>query len=209
MGVLQCPAIRPSERTAQVKRTILLSTFILLCLASIHGQQPQPVIPDNPESGAWLNVAPANAGFTILMPGQPRESANPLKDGLDQHFIALETKLAGYVVSYIEFPDEVTDPAVIKDMLDRGREGAVAAMKAELTNEKEIKIKQFVGREWLMKLPKGLIATARTYWVRRRLYQTVFVTTPAANDSGEVMKLRQEVANRFLNSFSLSGDNVK
>ena len=191
-----------------MKRTILLSTFILLGLASIHGQQPQPVIPDNPESGAWINVAPAKAGFTILMPAQPRQSANPLKDGLNQHFITLETKLAGYVVSYIEFPDEVTDPAVIKDMLDRGRDGAVAAMKAELTSEKEIKIKQFAGREWLMKLPKGLTATARTYWVRQRLYQTVFVTTPAAADSSEMVKLRQEVATRFLNSFSLSGDNV-
>ncbi|HUS10939.1 MAG TPA: hypothetical protein VMZ30_10770 [Pyrinomonadaceae bacterium] len=191
-----------------MKRTILVSTFILLCLASIHGQHSQAAIADNPESGTWINVAPANAGFTILMPAQPREGANPLKDGLDQHFITLETKLAAYVVSYIDFPEAVTDPAAIKDMLDRGRDGAVATMKAELTSEREIKIKQFVGREWLMKLPKGLIATARTYWVRHRLYQTVFVTTPAADDSSEVMKLRQEVANRFLNSFSLSGDNV-
>ena len=191
-----------------MKRTLFLSVFILLSGASIHGQQKQPVVPDNPESGAWINVAPAKAGFTVLMPGQASESANELKNGLKHQLITLETKLAGYVVTYVEFPDEVTEPAAIKDMLDRGREGGIASSKAELISEKEIKLSQFFGREWSLKLPKGLLATARAYWVKRRLYQTVFVITPNANDSLDLIKLRQEAGTKFLNSFGLLGDDV-
>jgi hypothetical protein len=193
---------------SKMKRTLFLSVFILLSGASIHAQQKQPVVADNPESGTWINVAPAKAGFTVLMPGQASESANELKNGLKHHLITLETKLAGYVVTYVEFPDEVTEPAAIKDMLDRGREGGIASSKAELMSEKEIKLNQFFGREWSLKLPKGLLATSRAYWVKRRLYQTVFVITPNANDSLDLIKLRQEAGTKFLNSFGLRGDDV-
>lgn len=193
---------------SKMKRTLFLSVFILLSGASIQGQQKQTVVPDNPESGAWINVAPVKAGFTVLMPGQASESANELKNGLKHHLITLETKLAGYVVTFVEFPDEVTEPAAIKDMLDRGREGGIASSKAELISEKEIKLSQFFGREWSLKLPKGLLATARAYWVKRRLYQTVFVITPNANDSLDLIKLRQEAGTKFLNSFGLLGDDV-
>jgi hypothetical protein len=102
----------------------------------------------------------------------------------------------------------MTDPDNVKSILDSGRDGGVAASKAELTSEKEIKLKQFAGREWLMKLPNGLVANARAYWVKRRLYQTILVTSPNANDSPELIKLRQESGTRFLDSFTLSGDNV-
>ena len=191
-----------------MKKPILLSTFFLLTVTSVLGQQQPRVTAVDPESGVWINVAPAKSGFTVLMPGQASESANELKNGLKHHLITLETKLAGYVVTYVEFPDEVTEPEAIKYMLDRGREGGIASSKAELISEKEIKLNQFFGREWLLKLPKGLMATARAYWVRRRLYQTVFVITPSANDSSEFIKLRREAEIKFLNSFSLTGDDV-
>jgi len=118
----------------------------------------------------------------------------------------LETKLAGYVVSYVVFSDDVTDPARIKDLLDRGREGGLASSGATLKSEKEIKLNDYFGREWLMELPSGLSATARAYWVKRRLFQTVFVTTPKSDDSPETKRLRQEAATKFLDSFTLSDD---
>ena len=57
-----------------------------------------------------------------------------------------------------------------------------------------------------MELPNGMIATARAYWVRRRLLQTVFVTAPKADDSPELKKLRQESATKFFASFALTDD---
>jgi hypothetical protein len=193
-----------------MKKTILLLTFLLLSIVSMQAQQPPPAVAINPETGTWIKLEPAHAGFTILMPRKPSERATPVegRPGVTNHELILETKLAGYVVSYVEFPEEVMDPDAIKSILDNGRDGGIASSKAELTSENEIKLKQFAGREWMMKLPNGLLATARAYWVRRRLYQTILVISPNANDSSELVKLRQEAGTRFLDSFTLSGDNV-
>jgi hypothetical protein len=63
-----------------------------------------------------------------------------------------------------------------------------------------------MGREWSIELPNALITTARVYWVKRRLYQVIHVIHPDAKDSREFIKLRQLAGNKFLNSFTLSGD---
>ena len=91
-------------------------------------------------------------------------------------------------------------------MLDRGREGGIASSGGELVSETEIKLNGYFGREWNMKLPGGLTATARAYWVKRRLLQTIFVKSPKASDSPEVIKLRQQAETRFLDSVALSDD---
>lgn len=187
-------------------KTLFLAIFISLGVADAAAQQPQssPVLAAA-ESNAWTNAAPANAEFTILMPGKPTETVQPLegRPGLENHLLMLETKLAGYVVSYVQFPDEITDPAAIKQLLDRGREGGTASSNGTLKSEKEIKLSDYQGREWLMELPNGLIAIARAYWVKRTLYQTLFVTTPNSDDSAEVKRRRQETAMKFLDSFTL------
>ncbi len=166
--------------------------------------QQQPVV--QPESGTWVNVAPDKAGFTILMPSKPDESSTPIEGRPDtqNHTLTLETELAGYVVSYVQFPDEVTDPATIKTLLDGGRDGGIAATKGELTSEKEIKLGEYFGREWLMKLPGGISTKARAYWVKQRLYQTVFVMQPKESDTPDRVKSRQEAGSKFLDSFKLS-----
>jgi hypothetical protein len=174
---------------SHVKRTILLSIFISISSATVLAQQSPPPAVVHVESGTWINVAPANAGFTVLMPAKPSEKVEPMEGhpGVENHIL-------------------ITDPDAIKVLLDNGREGGIASSKAELSSEKEIKLNEYFGREWVMKLPEGLLATARAYWVKRRLYQTVFVIGPNASDPPEVTKLRQEVATKFLDSFTLSGD---
>ena len=142
------------------------------------------------------------------MPGKAAEKAQPLEGhpGMENHLLTLETEIGGYVVSYLQFPEDVTDPDQIKLMLDRGREGGIASSGGELVAETEIKLNGYFGREWNLKLPGGLAATARAYWVKRRLFQTVFVKSPKASDSPEVIKLRQQAETRFLDSFTLSDD---
>src|SRR6266851_5178568 len=195
----------PASRAARVRifpmfRTILLSIFIALSF-TVSAQQPPPIaVPA--ESGSWINLAPTNAGFAILMPAKPDEKVEAIAGhpGLENHTLTLETKLAGYVVSYIQFTDNITDPTLIKQMLDRGREGGLASSGGTLKSEKEIKLNDYFGREWLMELPGGFSATARAYWVKRRLFQTVFITTLRPDDSAEIRRLRQETATKFLDS---------
>jgi hypothetical protein len=193
---------------SHVKKTILLSIFVFLSFITVLAQQQPPPAVVHPESDAWINVAPANAGFRVLMPGKPSEKVEPVEGhpGVEHHILSLDTDLAGYVVTYLQFPDEVTDPDAIKVMLDSGREGGLASSGGKLKSEKEIKLNEYFGREWVVEIPGGMVATARAYWVKQRLYQTVFVIIPKASDAKEVTKLRQDVATKFLDSFSLSGD---
>ncbi len=191
-----------------MKKTILLlSIFISLSFTTVLAQQTLPAT-GHPESGTWINVAPANAGFTIRMPGKPTEKVEALRGrpDVENHLITLETKVAGYVMSFVQFSDDITDPDAIKTILDRGREGGIASTGGKLISEKEIKLNDYFGREWTMSLPGGFLATARAYWVKRRLYQTVFVIGANAGESPEVIQLRQEAASKFLDSFALSGD---
>ena len=189
-----------------MRNTTLLSVLVFLSFVTISAQQPAAA-PVPADSSTWVNVAPVDAGFTILMPSKASEKVSPVDGhpGIENHLITLETELAGYVVSYVQFADDVTDPEAIKAMLDRGREGGIASTGGQLKSEKEIQLSGYSGREWKMEIPGGLIATARAYWIKRRLYQTVFIISPKASDSPEVTKLRQEVGNKFLDSFALSG----
>ena len=81
-------------------QTIFLSLFIALSFAPATAQQPQPS-PVNTADATWINVVPATAGFTVLMPGKPAEQAQAVEGhpGVENHMLTLETRLAGYVVS--------------------------------------------------------------------------------------------------------------
>ena len=188
-----------------MKNLLVLSIFIFLSFSTVLAQKPAGV---NVESGHWINVAPPNAGFVVLMPGKPSEATQPVEGhpGMENHLLTLETEVGGYLVSYLEFTEETTDPEEIKRLLDRGREGGVAKSGGELVSETEIKLGSHFGREWILKLPRGMSATARAYWVKRRLYQTVFVKNPKETDSQEIRKLRQQAEAKFLGSFSLRDD---
>ena len=188
-----------------MKKILLLLTFIAVSALAVYGQQPAST-PDPSLAPTWQKIAPANGGFTILFPGKPEESASPVegRPNVENHVLTFETKTAGYVVSYVEFPDEITDPAKVKQILDNGREGGLAAGKAELVSEKDIKLNEYSGREWSLKMPGGLTAIARAYWVKRALYQTIFITSPAESDSPESIKTRDEAGAKFLNSFAMA-----
>jgi hypothetical protein len=188
-----------------MKKILLLLTFACVSALAVYGQQPAPTA-DPSLAPTWLKIAPANAGFTILFPGQPEQSASPVADrpGVENHLLTFETKTAGYVVSYVEFPEEITDPAQVKQILDNGREGGLAAGKAELVSEKDIKLNEYNGREWSLKMPGGLMGIARAYWVKRALYQTIYITNPTESDSAELIRSRDEAGAKFLNSFALA-----
>ena len=193
-----------------MKKFLLISALISLSCFSSFAQAEPPSNVVLAEAGTWIKAAPATKGFTILLPGKPAEASQAVtgRPELENFTLTLETSLAGYVVSYVPFPSEVTDPAAVKEILDRGRDGGLASSKGTLVSEKEIKLNDYPGREWLINLPGNLQVTARAYWVKRRLYQTVFVALPS-NSSPEKMKLTQEAKTRFLDSFTLTADATK
>jgi len=188
-------------------KTALLFLVFLFTLGSAMGQTSPPAKVSEVESGPWTTASPANGVFTVMLPGKASETTAAVegRPGIENHVLTLETKLAGYVVSFVEFPEEIIDPIAVKKILDSGRDGGLASGKAELVSEKELKFGEFSGREWIMKLPSGLETTARAYWVKRSLYQLIFVTSPTATDSAELVKHRHDVGAKFFDSFTLAG----
>lgn len=191
-----------------MKKIILTTTLVLLTVASALAQE-QTAAKVHVESGKWLEVSPADAGFTVLMPGMPSKIAAPDgPTGVNHRVMALETKLLGYVLSFAQFPEEVKDPQQIKEMLDGGRDRGISQGHAKLISEKEIKLDDYSGREWQMELEGGLVATARAYWVKRWLYQVLVVRVPNPDQTAEEKKLAEDSMIGFLDSFTLSGDSA-
>jgi hypothetical protein len=191
-----------------VKKISSVFVLVFLSFISVPAQQ-HPTAAAAADSAAWVNIAPANAGFTLLMPGKATEKVSPIASApeAEHHIFVLETGPAGYVFSYTQFPGDVTDPTAISGMLDAGREGSIAATGSKLKSEKEIRLKEHYGREWLLDMPGGLTAIDRSYWVGRRFYQLLFITAPKPNDTRETIELQQELANKFFDSFRVGDGN--
>lgn len=185
-----------------MKKASSVLVFIFLSFISVPAQQ-HTTAPATAESAEWVNIAPAKAGFILLMPGKPTEKVGPVAStpGAQNHIFMLETGPAGYVFSYVQFPEDVTDPTAIAGMLDAGREGSLASTGSKLKSEKQIRLNEHSGREWVLEMPGGFTALDRSYWVRRRFYQLLFITSPKPNDTRESIELQQELANKFFDSF--------
>ncbi|HEY6045396.1 MAG TPA: hypothetical protein VIU65_02265 [Pyrinomonadaceae bacterium] len=191
-----------------MKKVSSVLVLVFLSFIAVPAQQHTTVHAAAAPAG-WINIAPANAGFTLLMPGTPTEKVEPIigTPGAENHIFSLETASAGYVFSYVQFPGEVTDPTAIAGMLDAGREGSIAATGSKLKSEKQIRLKEHYGREWLLEMPGGFTALDRSYWVKRRFYQLLFITSPKPNDTRQTIDLQQNLANKFFDSFQVVDGN--
>ena len=184
-------------------RQLVLGFVLIVCIAMpAASQSPQPVEQD---ASAWKKFAPPGGGFTALAPGTPTEQkrAEDTAIGkLENHIFILETDLAVYMIVYADFPDVISDPTLIKGMLDAGRDRALANVNGKLKSEKNIQLSGYSGRDWLIEMPDGLALRARAYWVNRRLYQLVYIGK-VKNLPAPLAKVREDTTATFLDSFAL------
>ncbi len=184
-------------------------TFIVTGMAGAQQPAPSGVPPVSaatpipvPEK-RWEKFSPPGVGFTVLMPGpittQDQVVDPAAKSPNRMSYVELDGDV--FMVSYMQFPEPVTEAATIKEILDRARDDAVAATKATLKSESEISLDGYSGRQWLLSLPDGIKATNKAFWVSNTFYQLMVATkeeqTPAA------AKLMNERTIKFFDSFTL------
>lgn len=198
--------------------TYLLAFTLVLDLTSLtfaqEAKPPQSArapVESNPAN--WKELKSAAGGFSVSMPGEPQTESEPTDTEagrVEIHSFTVETDLGTYYVSYTVFPKYSEEPSAVKSVLDAGRDEQVSK-GARLLNEKEVKLTGgVVGLEWLIE-NEGLILRNRTFFVKGRLYQVMFVTTPevafktgkASSDPKDRTELYEEIASRFQGSFKL------
>ncbi len=165
-----------------------------------------PPLPVEYGSQEWKEFSSPEGHFTILFPGKPREYVQPpdTKAGrLEKRIYALETALATYIVAYDDLAPFSADPATIKQMLDSGRDQAIASEKGKLLEEKNISLDGHPGREIVAETPEGILKT-RVYVVRQRLYQIILFTPSSQMRSKESGQLDQSMTHKFFESFRLT-----
>ncbi len=151
----------------------------------------------------WEKFSPPGLGVTVLLPGKItfQEQLVDTPAGKKPNRVSI-ADLGGdvFMVSYLQFPDPVSDPAAIRFMLDRGRDGVTS--KATLRGESEITLAGYSGRQWLLSLPNDMRATAKAYWVSNTFFQLLVVTNE--HQTPDAAKLTRERMTKFFDSFTLS-----
>jgi hypothetical protein len=165
-------------------------------------------LPDASESDAeeaeaaglkWQEFASRTGGFYIVMPGSPDSEVHDVFTAvgvLELHTFFVQVRDSAYMVGYSDYPKFLVDSAVVDEMLDGARDGAVANVDGRLVWERRIRLQGYPGRElWIEADVDGEsgLAHARLYLVGTRLYQILV--------AGPTHEYSQSNAEKFLNSF--------
>lgn len=190
-------------------RRLFIIFALLACAfapAAAHGQTPVPAAQD---TKAWKKFTSPEGRFSVLLPATPTEQSRPVETALgrlDNRVFMVQTPADVYMVAYADFPEPVSDPDMIQKMLDGGRDKALSNVNGKLTSEKNIKLDGHAGREWHIEMPEGLVARARAYWVKKRLYQALVIVQATPNATPQAARLRQEANDKFFDSFALTAE---
>lgn len=195
-------------------RTFLLGVVLFGCAVAPAVRAQEQTGPVESDAAAWKKFAPEGGGFTVLMPGTVSEEKQPIESEamkIENRLYSVETKLGVYMITYADFPEVITDAALIQRMLDGGRDKALSNTKGKMVSETNIKLDGYAGREWLVEIPGGtvvpggIVARARAYWVKRRLFQILVLREEEPNATPERVRIREGATMKFLDSFALTG----
>jgi hypothetical protein len=176
-------------------RLLVLALVLPLLLAA---RQNQPEL-------EFKEFSPEEGGFTILLPGVPKEQTRKEKgpggkeeSTLHLFTVDLKTSTSAYQVAYTVDPNLAkADADALKGMLERVRRGAEDSLRGKLLSEKKITLEEkYPGVEIQVEIPEGRVYRSRVYVVEDRLYQMTVLGPKDVTQSKE--------ADQFLDSFKLS-----
>lgn len=158
---------------------------------------PQPT--PTAAGGEWVEYTSEEGGFSVMMPGQPKEDTT----GAGDFSLNVEQENAYYTVNYTEMPAATIDLGEedIKQVLTEAGNGAVSAINGTVISERELTLNGYQGREVRAETSaSGMDATyvARIYLVNGHLFQTVVVA--------ETDAMSEEDIQTFLDSFTLTAE---
>jgi|RhiMetdeSRZDD1v2_1073273.scaffolds.fasta_scaffold335234_2 hypothetical protein len=197
--------IKPSVTLALLALPLLAPTF----QRPAAGQPVAEALLKQPNASqgaqsAWREFSPRQAGFSVLMPGMPKEETEikdfPVVGKGTVHLFVLSGEYGVYVVGYLEVPGLARQSPSFCDSFGKGflagiGEGTAKGAGGKVIKDSDISFGSYPGKEILIQVPAGL-ATARAFFIKRRGYQLVAVPPSGSDDAGYVKK--------FLDSFKVT-----
>lgn len=188
---------RFTGRGAKVKRN--LRAFVALVAIVLGSGFQQPA--GNRGQVVWAVFNSKEGAFAVLMPNKPTQEVQSIDTDLgkmDSHLaMSSHEDREVFIASYTDFPSVVTEQTAIDRILDGARNQLLANVERKLLSETTITLDGHFGRELRIEMPDWSMIT-RIYWVKRRLYQLIAMTSkdrPAPQD-----------VDRFLASFKIKSD---
>jgi hypothetical protein len=149
--------------------------------------------PAPPKQASWRDYRAKDAGFAILMPGDPTISPETLDNG--KVLLSYEVDLGPtyYSVSYNEIAAGWRQQTTEDGMLDKTRDGAVNAVKGTIRVERKFNFGEVRARELVYDTPDKFTLMQRHYLYGDRLFQVTYVGPLNSESKAEVK--------RFFDSF--------
>ncbi len=148
----------------------------LLALLLLIGCAHNPPAPQTkaPDQTAAASLAPAGAGFSVSMPGTPKESTAPNGN----HVFASEVNGLAYIVSYADMPPRiVATPGNMQALLDATRNSIVLNGHAKVLQELHTTLDGQPASELHLKTKEGYFMRLKLAFLGGRLYQIGVVTS--------------------------------
>jgi hypothetical protein len=156
---------------------------------------PSPIASDS----AWQKVI--GDGFTISMPGTPSKSEQTepsLAGPITIHLYTVSHGYEGYMVGNTRYPDSVFASGNTDDIMDGARNGAISSINGEVTNEHNITLAGYSGREITGKSPsKNLGFTIRMFIVKPQMFMMLYTQY-------DKEKPMSEDGRKYLDSFQIT-----
>ncbi len=108
------------------------------------------------------------------------------------------------MVMYADYPLSLEEPNIVKSALDGGRDEALKNVKGQLLEEKDITYQGHPGRYLKVKGGNGFIVRSNIIIVANRAYTLAHMTTDEESKSATQIRLHEETATKFLESFKLT-----
>jgi hypothetical protein len=164
---------------------------VLLCSATVQGGG----------TPGWTKYTSKKGGFSVVMPGTPRESTKTVKtpyDTYEHNLLILADPVNGtaYAIDFTDLPEDLLQGASVETFLDTECDVFLQKAKCKLLSQKAITRGRLLGREIEVELLAGkAISRTRIFLVGRRIYH-LSVIMPRAQANAADME-------RFLDSFGL------
>ena len=121
-------------------------------------------------AGPWKEFTSKEGGFTVLMPGTPKEQTQKFATqvgDIEAKMFQLEAKPGqAYVMAYADYPEAVVKKSNPDKILDGARDGAAKKINGKVASEKKITLEKHPGREVEIEGPGNILIRVRVFLVK-------------------------------------------